>query len=158
MQWLRTRAARMRRNILSSKTNGWYGASNGLVSQVGPLCQARSQIRAGRCYSCPATVSQSERDGTSADFLLLLLPSGIRTAHLGALIAAYYCTGLDSVPYLICKCGVLQGCWLISARAQRWSVYALSGLRACVAIVEIGSRFDALSPCDDRQATINPST
>ena len=49
VQWLRTRAARMTSNILSSKTNGWYGASNGLVSQVGPRCQARSQIRDGRC-------------------------------------------------------------------------------------------------------------
>ena len=103
-------------------------------------------------------LTQSERDGTNADFLLLLLPSGIRTAHFGALIAACYCTGLNSVPYLICKCGVLQGCWLISARAQRWSVYALSGLRACVAIVEIGSRNSVFSPSDNRWAPIKPNT
>lgn len=122
------------------------------------MCQARSQIRNSRCYSCPATVSHSLKEtGQTQIFLLLLLPSGIRTAHLEALIAAYYCTGLDSVPYLICICGVLQGCWMISARAQLWSVYALSGLRACVAIVEIGSRV-LLSPGDNRQVSISPST
>jgi hypothetical protein len=38
----------------------------------------------------------------------------------------------------------------LSARAQRWSVYALSGLRACVAIVEIGSRVVVLSLGDGR--------
>ena len=68
-----------------------------------------------------------------------LLPSGIRTASLEALVAAYYRTGSTcAVPDLHVwgLAGMLED---LSARAQRWSVYALSGLRACVAIVEIGS-------------------
>ena len=47
--------------------------------------------------------ARSERDGTNAVFPLLLLPSGVRTARLEALIAAYHCTG-TTLPYLICIC------------------------------------------------------
>lgn len=79
-----------------------------------------------------------------------LLLSGIRTMSLGALVAAYYRTGSTcAVPDLHVwgLAGMLED---LSARAQRWSVYALSGLRACVASGEIGSRFRVLSPIDFR--------
>jgi hypothetical protein len=82
--------------------------------------------------------------------LLLSLLSGIRAASLRALIAAYYRTGSTcAVPDLHVwgLAGLLED---LSARAQRWSVYALSGLRACVAIVEIGSRVVVLSLSDGR--------
>jgi hypothetical protein len=87
-----------------------------------------------------------------------LLPSGIRTASLEALVAAYYRTGSTcAVPDLHVwgLAGMLED---LSARAQRWSVYALSGLRACVAIVEIGSRNSVSSPSDNRWAPIKPNT
>jgi hypothetical protein len=69
---------------------------------------------------------------------------------LGALVAAYYRTSSTcAVPDLHVwgLAGMLDD---LSARAQRWSVYALSGLRACVANVEIGSQVRVPSPSDNR--------